>query len=177
MLRDLGHRRVALVTLPLDLARGRGPLTAEREADATAFTAAERIRGARAVFPHAAGVSAAGSSVAEGYAAGLALLDVPAADRPTAVIAQSDLLAAGVIRAAEELGLDVPAQLSVLGFDGIRLDGVTTHSLTTLVQPAIEKGRIAGRVVREALAGDSPASVSLTSELRMGTTTATVPAG
>jgi len=172
LLRDLGHARVALVTLPLDLARVRGPLTPEREASATAFTAAERIRGARAVFPDAGGVSAAGSSVAEGYAAGLALLDVPAADRPTAVIAQSDLLAAGVIRAAEELDLDVPAQLSVLGFDGIRLDGVTSHALTTLVQPAIEKGRMAGRAVRAALAGEAPASVSLTSELRLGGTTA-----
>ena len=175
LLRDLGHTRVALVTLPLDLARVRGPLTPEREASATAFTAAERIRGARAVFPDAWGVSAAGSSVAEGYVAGLALLDVPAAERPTAVIAQSDLLAAGVIRAAEELGLDVPAQLSVLGFDGIRLDGVTTHHLTTLVQPAIEKGRIAGRAVRAALAGETPVPVALTSELRVGTTTAPAP--
>jgi len=88
------------------------------------------------------------------------------------VIAQSDLLAAGVIRAAEELGLAVPTQLSVLGFDGIRLDGVTAHNLTTLVQPAIEKGRIAGRAVRAALAGEMPQSTGLTSELRIGTTTA-----
>lgn len=174
LLRDLGHERVALVTLPLDLARTRGALTPEREAGATAFTAAERIRGARAVFPDAGGVSAAGSSVAEGHAAGLALLDVPPADRPTAVIAQSDLLAAGVVRAAEELGIEVPAQLSVLGFDGIRLDGITTHTITTLVQPAIEKGRIAGRAVREALAGEAPAPVALASELRVGTTTGPV---
>lgn len=172
LLRDLGHEHVAIVSLPLDLARSRGPLTLERESGATAFTAAERIRGARAVFPDAGGISAAGSSVSEGYTAGRALLDVAPDRRPTAVIAQSDLLAAGVIRAAEEFGLDVPAQLSVLGFDGIRLDGVTSHSLTTLVQPAIEKGRIAGRAVREALAGESPASVALTSELRIGTTTA-----
>lgn len=176
LLRDLGHERVAIVSLPLDLPRTRGPLTPEREAAATAFTGAERIRGARAVFPDAVGVSAGGSSVAEGYAAGLALLDVPAADRPTAVIAQSDLLAAGVIRAAEELGLEVPTHLSVLGFDGIRLDGVTTHTLTTLVQPAVEKGRIAGRAVREALAGGTPDGIELTSELRLGTTTAPVPA-
>jgi len=174
LLRELGHRRVALVTLPLDLPRTRGPLTPEREAEATAFTAAERIRGARAVFPDAGGVSASGSSVAEGYAAGRALLEVPASERPTAVVAQSDLLAAGVIRAAEELGVAVPEQLSVLGFDGIRLDGVTTHNLTTLVQPAIEKGRIAGRAVRSALAGGAPEPVALTSELRLGSTTARV---
>src|SRR5690606_35137734 len=139
LLRELGHARVALVTLPLDVERTRGALTPEREAAATAFTASERIRGAREVFQDAGGVSAGGSTVGEGYAAGLALLDVPEAHRPTAVIAQSDLLAAGVIRAAEELGLEVPGQLSVLGFDGIRLDGITSHQLTTLVQPAVEK--------------------------------------
>jgi DNA-binding LacI/PurR family transcriptional regulator len=170
LLRELGHERVALVTLPLDLARTRGVLTPEREAATTAFTAAERIRGARAVFPDAGGVSSGGSTVGEGHAAGLALLDVPEHERPTAVIAQSDLLAAGVIRAAEELGISVPEGLSVLGFDGIRLDGITSHALTTLVQPAVEKGRAAGRAVRAALAGEAPDGVALTSELRRGAT-------
>lgn len=172
LLRELGHERVALVTLPLDVGRSRAPLTPAREAAATAFTAAERIRGARAEFPDAGGVSAGGSTVAEGYLAGLALLQVPPPERPTAVIAQSDLLAAGVIRAAEELGLDVPGDLSVVGFDGIRLDGITPHALTTLVQPAVEKGRAAGRAVREALAGAAPVPVSLTAELRRGATVA-----
>ncbi|QEO09087.1 substrate-binding domain-containing protein [Protaetiibacter larvae] len=175
LLRELGHERVALVTLPLDLDRTRGPLTPEREAAGSAFTAAERIRGARSVFPDTAGISAAGSSVAEGHAAGLALLGGDPAHRPTAIIAQSDLLAAGVILAAEELGIAVPDQLSVLGFDGIRLDGITTHRLTTLVQPAIEKGRAAGRAVREALAGGAPSSVAFVSSLRVGTTTAPAP--
>ena len=143
LLRDLGHVRVALVTLPLDLARSRGPLTPERESGATAFTASERIRGARVVFPAASGVSAAGSSVGEGYTAGLAVLDVPEAERPTAVIAQSDLLAAGVIRAAEELGLDVPAQVSVLGFDDIALAAMVHPSLTTVALPKEQAGRAA----------------------------------
>ncbi len=172
LLHGLGHRRVALVTLPLDVARERGPLTPEREAAASAYTAIERIRGARAVFPDAGGVTAGGSSVAEGHAAGLALLDVPAAERPTAIIAQSDLLAAGVIRAAEELGIAVPGELSVLGFDGIRLDGVTPHLLTTLVQPSVEKGRLAGRAVREALASGTAPGAAVTAELRRGDTAA-----
>lgn len=172
LLHELGHTRVALVTLPLDIARTRGALSPEREAASTAFTASERIRGARAVFPDAGGVTAGGSTVSEGYAAGRTLLDVPVAERPTAVIAQSDLLAVGVIRAAEELGIAVPDELSVLGFDGIRLQGLTAHELTTLVQPAVDKGRAAGRAVREALAGGTPASVALTTELRRGATAA-----
>ena len=172
LLAELGHRRVALVTLPVDLARSRGPLTPERERSSTAFTTSERILGARDVFPDAPGVSAGGSSIDEGVIAGRALLDVAPAERPTAIIAQSDLLAVGVIRVAEELGIRVPQQLSVLGFDGVRLDGLTEHVLTTLVQPAIDKGRAAGRAVLTALAGGSPRAALLRCELRIGTTTA-----
>jgi DNA-binding LacI/PurR family transcriptional regulator len=172
LLRELGHERVALVTLPLDTGRIRAHLSPEREAASTAFVASERIRGAREVFPDAAGVSAGGSTVSEGYEAARMLLDVPPTERPTAVIAQSDLLAVGVIRAAEELGIAVPEQLSVLGFDGIRLEGITGRELTTLVQPAVDKGRAAGNAVREALAGGTPASVAFRTRLRRGATVA-----
>jgi len=172
LLRELGHERVALVTLPLDAARTRGVLTPQREADSAAFVASERIRGARQVYPDAGGVSAGASTVAEGYEAGRMLLEVAEEVRPTAVIAQSDLLAVGVIRAAEELGVAVPEQLSVVGFDGIRLEGLTDRELTTLVQPAVEKGRAAGRAVREALAGGAPASVAFATHLRPGATAA-----
>ena len=65
----------------------------------------------------------------------------------------------------------MPQQLSVLGFDGVRLDGLTEHVLTTLVQPAIDKGRAAGRAVLTALAGGSPRAAQLRCELRIGTTT------
>ena len=171
-LRDLGHTRVALATLALDVARTRGTLSPHREAAGTAFTAAERIRGARQVFPDAVGVSTASSTVAEGYAAGRTLLDTAASERPTAIIAQSDLLAVGVIAAAEELGIEVPRELSVVGFDGIRLDGLTAHDLTTLVQPSVEKGRAAGRAVRAALAGGSPEPVMLSCAFHRGATTA-----
>jgi DNA-binding LacI/PurR family transcriptional regulator len=174
-LAELGHRRVALVTLPIDVGRTRGPLTAERERSSTAYTTSERILGARDVFADAPGVSAGGSSIDEGVIAGRALLDVEPAARPTAIIAQSDLLAIGVIRAAEELGIRVPEQLSVLGFDGVRLDGLTEHVLTTLVQPAIDKGRAAGRAVLTALAGGSPRTALLRCELRIGTTTTAPP--
>ncbi|MBB5844871.1 DNA-binding LacI/PurR family transcriptional regulator [Conyzicola lurida] len=169
-LRDLGHERVALVTLPLGPSHDRGPLTPEWEAQSSAFTATERIRGARAVFPDAGGVVAAGSFVEEGEIAGRALLSTP--DRPTAVIAQSDLLAVGVIRAAKALGLRVPEDLSVLGFDGVRVDGLV---LTTLLQPAVDKGRAAGRAILASLAGEPALPASLTSELRLGATTGPAP--
>lgn len=174
-LRDLGHRRVAVVTLPLDPARELAVLTPEREARATGTTARERLAGLRDVFPDAGGLSASGSTIADGFESGMRLLRAPAVERPTAVVAQSDLLALGVLRAAEELGLDVPGDLSILGFDGARLDDAGSHVLTTLVQPATEKGRVAAATAFAALAGESPEPVVLVSELRIGTTTGPAP--
>ena len=168
-LKSLGHEHVALVSLPLEGSRGRGPMTAEREAASTSYTARERIRGARDVFPDAPGVVAAGSFVEEGLIAGRELL--AASHRPTAILAQSDLIAVGVIRAAEELGIAVPEQLSVLGFDGVRVEGLAPYELTTLVQPAVEKGSAAGRAVIELLEGGHPEPVSFSSVLRIGNTT------
>ncbi|WP_141881794.1 LacI family DNA-binding transcriptional regulator [Homoserinimonas aerilata] len=168
---ELGHRDVAVVTLPLGAAHASGPLMPDWEERATAFTAAERLRGVLKVFASIRGWMAPASSTASGYTAGIALLTQPEG-RPTAIIAQSDLLALGVIRAAEELGLNVPDDVSVLGFDGIRTDGYGTGELTTLVQPAVEKGRAAGRAIARLLAGEEPPAVQLRSALRIGATTA-----
>lgn len=188
-LRELGHEHVAIVALPIDAARTRGEITPEAEAHSTNSTTSDRLAGAREVFPDAVAVSTAASSVEEGRVAALALLggevaagssgavdsrgtgqSVPAG-RPTAIIAQSDLLAAGVIRAAEERGLSVPGDLSVLGFDGIRVDGLQ-RDLTTLDQPSVDKGRAAGEAIVRLLAGEVPDPVSFTSTLHIGDTTA-----
>ena len=90
----------------------------------------------------------------------------------TAIVAQSDLLAVGVIRAAEEIGLRVPEDLSVVGFDGIAVDGLGSHELTTVVQPALEKGRAAGEQIARMLAGEPGESVHFTVQFRPGETTA-----
>jgi len=168
-LRDLGHTDVAMVTLPLDPAHTNAPLSAELEAASEGYTASERILGVRDIFPNAGGVVASNSSIDDGFAAGLALLG----ERPpTAIIAQSDLLAVGVIRAALERGLQVPRDLSVVGFDGIRLEGIAPHDLTTMVQPAFEKGRAAGRAVLALIEGDEAEPVSFESVFHEGATTA-----
>jgi len=172
-LRALGHTRVAIVALPIDAARTRGVIAPEAEARSTNQTTSERLRGARAVFPDAIAVATAASSVEEGRSAALELLRSRLEERPTAIIAQSDLLAAGVIRAAEELGLRVPDDLSVLGFDGIRVDGLQ-HDLTTLDQPSVAKGRAAGEAIVRLLAGEPAEPVAFTSTLHIGDTTAPV---
>lgn len=168
-LRALGHRRVAVVTLP-----ARGGWEAGWLLDGTAITidvTRERLAGALEVYPDAPAYAAAGSFIDEGLAAGRAIFADPAS-RPTAVIAQSDLLAAGVIRAAEEAGLRVPDDVSVTGFDGIVVDGLAPYELTTLVQPATEKGRAAGQAVTAMLDGGDAASIRFTCEFREGNTTA-----
>lgn len=168
-LRALGHRRVAIVALP-----ARAGWEAGWILDGTAVTVdvtRERLAGALEVYPDAPAYSAAGSFIDEGLAAGRVLFANPA-DRPSAVIAQSDLLAAGVIRAAEEAGLRVPDDVSVTGFDGIVVDGLAPYELTTLVQPATDKGRAAGHAVAAMLDGGDAASIRFTCEFREGNTTA-----
>jgi DNA-binding LacI/PurR family transcriptional regulator len=167
-LEELGHTDVAVVTLPLDLSRYRGEVTDELERASDIFTTTERLRGVRSVFPDARVIVSAGSIVEEGVLAGRTALE----SHPTAIIAQSDLLAVGVISAVLDAGLRVPEDVSVVGFDGVRLAGIAPHDLTTMVQPAVEKGRAAGRAAIELLAGGHPEPLSFTSEFHRGATTA-----
>lgn len=171
-LRALGHRDAAIVALPARTGWERGWLS-----DDTAIAidvTRERLAGAMDVFPDAPAYGAAGSFIDEGLAAGRVLFADPAR-RPTAVIAQSDLLAAGVIRAAEEAGLRVPDDVSVTGFDGIVVDGLAPYELTTLVQPATDKGRAAGAAVAAMLEGRPAATIHFTCVFREGNTTGPAP--
>ncbi|WP_308492498.1 LacI family DNA-binding transcriptional regulator [Microbacterium terrisoli] len=168
----LGHVRVAMLTLPRNAARERGWLA--DDAAVTVDVTRDRLAGFRAVYPDASVFTAAASSIDEGLVAGRVLF-ADAATRPTAVIAQSDLLAAGVIRAAEEAGLSVPHDVSVTGFDGVIVDGLTEHVLTTMEQPASDKGRAAGQAVTAMLQGRDAASFRFTCTFRDGTTTAPAP--
>jgi DNA-binding LacI/PurR family transcriptional regulator len=168
-LADLGHPDVVIVTLPVGVERRRGWIADDTvvRVDITL----DRLAGVRQVFPDAPALAAANSSIDEGAIAGRTIFADPS-HRPTAVIAQSDLLAAGVIRAAEEAGLRVPHDVSVTGFDGVVVDGLAPHVLTTLVQPATAKGRAAGEAVAAMLEGSTPAGLDLTCTFRVGTTTA-----
>ena len=169
-LRSLGHENVVVLTLPFDASRWRGWVAPEDSRVPVVEVTRDRLAGARDVFPAARVYAAGGSLIDEGLAAGRAILAEPG-QRPTAVIAQSDLLAAGVVRAAQELGLSVPGDVSVTGFDGITVDGFAPYELTTLVQPAAEKGRAAGAIVARMVAGLDAASLSFTCTFREGNTT------
>lgn len=168
---ELGHRRVEVVAMPLRLDGTRGPVDGARRARAHYRDVRRRMEGVQDVFGAVPVFETPSNSVAEGAAAGHTVLDVPAARRPTAVIAQSDILAAGVLQAAAELGLRVPEDLSVAGFDGAELHWLGATRLTTVAQPTEEKGRAAAQAAVDLVAGERPAGVTLPVTLRIGTTT------
>jgi LacI family transcriptional regulator len=70
-------------------------------------------------------------------------------DRPTAVFASSDVQALGVLEAARAAGLDVPGDVSVVGFDDVEVSGYA--GLTTVRQPLFESGKVAARILLAAL--------------------------
>jgi DNA-binding LacI/PurR family transcriptional regulator len=129
-----------------------------------------RIEGVEDVFGPVQAYETPSNAVDEGAAAARILLDVAPERRPTAIVAQSDVLAAGVLQAAAELGLHVPADLSVVGFDGADLPWLAPARLTTIVQPSGEKGRAAARAAMDLVAGGTPDGVDLPVTLRIGTT-------
>jgi len=81
------------------------------------------------------------ATVAWGHRAAGELLDRP--DRPTALVGFNDKAAVGALQAAAELGLRVPQDVSIAGFDDIDLSRATRPMLTTVRQPLLELGRMA----------------------------------
>ncbi len=82
------------------------------------------------------------------------LLALP--DPPTAIFAASDTQAIGVMDAAREIGIRIPEQLSVIGYDGIR--DAEYVNLTTMHQPLFESGVLGARLLLASLQNDSQAN-------------------
>jgi LacI family transcriptional regulator len=84
-------------------------------------------------------IARCGPTIEDGYQAALQLLKLP--ERPTALIAINDLLAIGALRAAADLGLHIPANLSLVGFDGIHVSEYLVPRLTTVRKDSVGVGR------------------------------------
>ncbi len=130
-LTDLGHRRIACLAEPPQFAIAAHRLASFQSAIAS------HVEAGRLCEPT---ILVAGFHEEDGLAAARNLLSGP--NPPTAIVALNDLLALGTLRAAEELGLGVPEDVSVVGFDDIASARLVTPSLTTLHQPATEVGAL-----------------------------------
>jgi LacI family transcriptional regulator len=75
-------------------------------------------------------------------------------DRPTAVFASSDTQALGVLEAARASGIDVPGEVSVVGFDDVEVSSYA--GLTTVRQPLFESGRLGAQILLDALEDEHP---------------------
>ncbi|MGH8777259.1 MAG: LacI family DNA-binding transcriptional regulator [Jiangellaceae bacterium] len=171
---DLGHRRIAFVGGDPNDNLG-FPVAPDRQLGfERASTAAGLAVDPRLVVP-------AGFTVDGGIAAGTVL--VGRADPPTAVVAASDEIAMGVIYAARQRGLRVPADLSVVGVDDHDMSRL--FDLTTVAQPVREQGRIAANLLVERMRQEespetrfvaAPVEVTVPTRLVVRGTTAAVPA-
>lgn len=145
---DLGHRRIAWIGGPGGSAAAR-----------------DRLHGYRAALDSAgvpfdpALVRSDEFAVETGTRHALALLRMH--DRPTAVVAGDDEIAVGVLAAAQELALPVPAALSVVGFDDTPQASWTSPRLTSVHQPLDGMGRMAVETVLGLASGAPPASWSV----------------
>lgn len=164
---SLGHRRIGYVGGAiegvLDFTAPTARLAGYRESLVAAGLAPDPTLEANGEFTFAGGMRA-----------GRVLLEQ--ADPPTAVFAASDEMAIGVMRAARELGLRVPEDLSVVGIDDHEMAGF--FDLTTVAQPVHEQGRVAAQQVLRSLSHPdwTPEQVLLPTRLVVRSTTAP-PAG
>ena len=160
---DLGHRRIAFLAGPASLfvARDRlegyrrGLLTAGLEADdaLVVHTSFDRAGGALGVDTLLAGDS-----------------------EFTAIACANDLLALGALERLAALGIDVPGQVSVAGFDDIAIASLTAPALSTVRLPLRELGRLGYLHADRALAGEPCPPEMLPTELVLRGSTAVAPA-
>lgn len=143
---DLGHRRMAILAEHSKVSSSR-----------------ERVRGFKSKLEEA-GVHLPENSVrnchyvvADGKREALELLDQSNPDRPTALFCCNDLLAIGALQAAKQLGLRVPEDLSVIGFDNTILASVTDPPLTTVAQPIEPMGKMVVDLLIQELKKESKA--------------------
>jgi len=150
---EFGHRRIAVISGMTD---GNDRATARLRGITSTLEAAGVVLGPEDVIR-------CHYTLEDGEAAARRLLS--GADRPTALICGNDVLAAGAMRGARHLGLNIPADLSVTGFDDIDLATAVSPALTTVRVPHKRMGASAGERLLEWIdSGHQPQSLSYSAE-------------
>jgi DNA-binding LacI/PurR family transcriptional regulator len=174
-LTGLGHRRIGVLCMRLGAGHRDGPADLERQNGATYPVQRDRLAGLRDGLGEV-GVDWAKVPVVErfdhsvdaGHHATAELL----ASHPdiTAVVCTSDVLALGALHYAVEHKLSVPDDVTITGFDGV--PEAERAGLTTVRQPVLEKGRVAGQLLLQRGERSRPRRVTLPTELIVGSTSA-----
>jgi DNA-binding LacI/PurR family transcriptional regulator len=153
---ELGHRRIGVIAGPEGMLCSRARLDGYRAA--MDMAGVERDRGL---------IRYGNFYVDAGIREARVLLDVDAAARPTAIFALNDMQALGVYQAARDLGLHIPDDLSVVGFDDLPMAKWVTPPLTTVRQPLVRMGVTAARLLLRLAAGEHPSErrIELATEL------------
>jgi LacI family transcriptional regulator len=139
---DLGHKRIGLIDGPEGSTTGVDRLMGSKSALAqNGYPVEESL------------IKQGDLTVKSGYVAAKELLQ--GSGRPTAIFAVNDLMAFGAINAAKELGLHVPRDLSVVGFDNIPLSSYFDPPLTTVEIPIYDLGVASMRVLMDLISGNS----------------------
>lgn len=176
----LGHRSFAVITFSLIEDSFTGLADRQRQSAMTFGVSRERI-GGYADAPRGAGLDwdtvpvherSVNTLAAGENAAGVILDRHP---RPIAILAFSDVLALGALRAAAARGLAVPGALSIAGFDDIPAAARASPALTTVHQPFFEKGRLAATWMLEGWPEDDPPSVLFPAPLVVRASTGPAP--
>jgi LacI family transcriptional regulator len=163
LVRD-GHRRIGVIVGPRDWS-----VSAARRAGVRAALAEAGVLHEDAL------VRSIDPTFERGVEAAHELLTLP--DRPTALMCFNDKVATGALRAAFDLGLRVPKDLSVTGFDDLDVGHVTQPRLTTVRQPLDEMGRLAVLLLSTLIDGRMPRTphVELSTQLILRESTAAAP--
>ncbi|WP_186382386.1 LacI family DNA-binding transcriptional regulator [Amycolatopsis rhizosphaerae] len=156
---ELGHRRFAILSAQCLSAPRGGPLTAAEAARSRFLDNRQRLSGyldtieAAGLDPAAVPIwETSGLSRNEAMTGARGLLDRE--PRPTALLCMSDELALSALAAARQLGLAVPDEVSIVGFDDTPPAIWADPPLTTVRQDLVRKGRLAGELALKLLAGE-----------------------
>ncbi len=158
----LGHRDILVVGVePPEAGQAKDPHgvhTRRLVGYAAAFDARGIALDPSAIVMSTSSIEGGASAFRRAWDAGL---------RPTAVLAMSDAIAIGVMRAAREHGLRVPEDLSVVGFDDVDISQYANPPLTTVHQPIREKGETAVRLLLAVVERRDPSPQQLRLETRL----------
>ena len=143
----------------------------------------ERIEGVHRAFSRSPlifgdeNVVRVGDSWTDGYRTACSFFseEGPSAEAPTAITCYNDLVALGVLKGLREMGWDVPEDISVVGFDDLKLLDYVSIPLTTIHVPKREMGKRAADLLLHQIQEnetDSPQRISLDAELVVRSTTA-----